>query len=325
MGKYWCTMADQEQCFVCGEVGELYECNDCQSAVYCSRKCQKEDYATGHRIECAQFIAANGDTADQRRLARRALRKRRRILRGQNRRLGPNEPVRQARVTLENGREVVIRTDLQPGEYEIYETDVRVERRRARLRRSGKIVERVVIYVITHIQTRSQIDRQNNTVVTFKPVIEPTASQSGEGPACVEIECPPQFPAGTTCWRCIEAIAAPSEGEEGEAEQNNTFNLFPPQEQPDDDDDPRFDPRFDPRIVQQPGTVVVPRRDRPRVVVPRRQDPRVVVSPRQRPRVVVRPTPRNPVVTSPRSPGITLPGGITIGVRSQLDNEEVDL
>ena len=26
---------------------------------------------------------------------------------------------------------------------------------------------------------------------------------------CIEIECPASFPAGTTCWRCVEQIAAP--------------------------------------------------------------------------------------------------------------------
>src|SRR6056297_4142349 len=35
---------------------------------------------------------------------------------------------------------------------------------------------------------------------------EPRPAQANS-PACVEIECPPQFPSDATCWRCIEALS----------------------------------------------------------------------------------------------------------------------
>lgn len=215
-----------EQCNVCGQDGKLYECGSCQSSVYCSKECQLMDYDSGHRYECKKFIGANGDTPDERRAARRATIRRRRILRGR-----PGRPesrrrrAQQRRFEFENpstGRStrVLATVNLRPGDYEVYHVSTRMIRRRVRLRRSQKIVTRNVIIVETFIQTRNMPSQDGRSWVVFKPSLPPTTSD-GEGPACVEIECPPQFPQNTTCWRCIEAIAAPSTGEEGEGDQTD--------------------------------------------------------------------------------------------------------
>jgi hypothetical protein len=48
---------------------------------------------------------------------------------------------------------------------------------------------------------------QVGTRATFTRYAAGTALPAGLD--CIEINCPPSFPAGTTCWRCVEQVKAP--------------------------------------------------------------------------------------------------------------------
>ena len=47
-----------------------------------------------------------------------------------------------------------------------------------------------------------RLARNRGFIVTFGNEPPP---RTASGPACVEIDCPPQFPADATCWRCINS------------------------------------------------------------------------------------------------------------------------
>jgi len=150
-------------------------------------------------------------------LIRRQSRRRRRILRP--RRRGSQITRRQVRFRDLDGRVFAFTANLRPGEYEVYRVDSSVEKRTLNLGIAGRVIKtinRTVLILETLVQTKNFINRQTGITTIYKPIIPPTLPSAGEsGPACVEIACPPQFPANATCWRCIEAIQAPSEGEEG--------------------------------------------------------------------------------------------------------------
>lgn len=50
-------------CQVCGATSKPLCCSRCRKAFYCSVKCQKKDWKTGHRLRCQPFVSL-GETAD---------------------------------------------------------------------------------------------------------------------------------------------------------------------------------------------------------------------------------------------------------------------
>lgn len=239
-----------ETCSVCGAPA-AGECDRCQTSVYCSAACQSLDWHSGHAVECATFIGANGDSAEQRRATRRQGVAQRRVVRpirtGRRRTGGgsanvlPGAAERRVTVRSADGRATYsISVDLLPGEYEVYSVETRLRRRQLR------DATRIFVVVTTLVQTRDEFDRSTRTLTIFKPLL-PASGAAGDNVACVQIECPPQFPRNTSCWRCVEVIALPSLGERGDTEiERSVFSGRAPQPAPrpddgddDDDDDQR--------------------------------------------------------------------------------------
>ena len=221
-----------ETCFVCGEPA-TGECERCQTSVYCSAQCQALDWCTGHSVECARFIGANGDSAEERRRQRRQSVRRRRAVRpevtGVPRRAddsdgAPRRRRRRVTVRTDDGRTYEIAAALQPGEYEVYDVEVRTQRSTVR---DG--FTRNFAITTTLVQTRDEFDRDTRTLTVFKPLLPPAgALYIDEHVAAVEINCPAAFPRGTSCWRSVEVIALPSVGERGEASIERTDSLARP-------------------------------------------------------------------------------------------------